>query len=91
MSQLNRLASYPLVSGRVLLDEVADPRDERLSPLGVGDGLGNLAGTDGTPVETWHTQQEQDNESQRGGGGNTVKTCWEKGGERGNCRYHIRC
>ncbi len=43
------LATHPLVGGRVLLDEVADPRSEDLGPLRVGDGLSNLAGTDGTP------------------------------------------
>lgn len=41
--------SYPLVSGRVRLDEVANPSREGPRPRGVSDSLGNLAGTDGTP------------------------------------------
>lgn len=48
-SQHEPVLPHPLVSGRVLPDEVADPRREDLGPLGVGDGLGDLAGTDGAP------------------------------------------
>lgn len=44
------MMSYPLVSGRVFLDEVADPRRESHRPFGVGDGLNNLAGTDDAPM-----------------------------------------